>query len=163
MTLYEMTKKYSSGKGVDTMWKTVEVISRAVESGMPADQKEKLMRDVYNIISTGHYNEDFAHEDVAKMYYVDKNGDKHQAPYWTDSAVRAIYDSVSDEIPDYNEWDFYVVMNMRKSDDWCMLAKWFPNATDEEMNQKIVDDAMNWLNDEDWPTKTKVWDYLSDR
>ena len=158
-----MTKMYSSGKGEGVMWETVKVISKAVEESFPKEKKEKLMRDVYNIMSTGHYNEDFAREDIAKMYYEDKNGDKHQAPYWPEESVRAIFDEYSDDIPDYNFWDFYVTMNMIKSDNWCMLTRWFPSSTEQDMNEKIAEMSTNWLKDEDWPTKTKIWDYLSGR
>ena len=97
------------------------------------------------------------------MYYTDKNGNKHTAPYWPEPAVRAIFDQYADEIPEYNFWDFYTVMNMIKSDYWCMLVKWFPGATDEDMNHKITEMAINWLKDDDWPSDTKIWDYLSER
>ena len=158
-----MTKMYSAGKGEGTMWESIKVISKAVEESFPQDKKEKLMRDVYNIMSTGHYNEDFAKEDIAKMYYEDKNGNKHQAPYWPEDAVRSIYDEYSDDISDYNFWDFAVTMNMIKSDNWCMLSRWFPGSTDGDMNEKIAEMSVNWLKDEDWPTKTKIWDYVSGR
>ena len=158
-----MTKRYSTGKGENTMWESVKVISRFVEDGLSEEMKEKLMREVYNIISTGHYNAEFAKEDISNMYYTDKNGNKHQAPYWPEDAVKSLYDQYSDEIPDYNFWDYYVTMNMLASDNWCMLAKWFPNASDSEMNEKLAEMSENWLKDEDWPTKTKIWDYLSSR
>ena len=121
------------------------------------------MRDVYGVMSTGHYNEQFAREDVSKMYYMDRSGKRHDAPYWTESAVRAIYDKHINEIPDYNFWDFYVTMNMVASDSWCMLAKWFPNGTQDDMNERITEMSINWLSDDDWPNETKVWDYVSDR
>ena len=158
-----MTKKYSSGKGEGTMWKSVEVISRAVEDVFPADKKEKLMRDVYNIISTGHYNEDFAKEDISKMFYTDSNDNKHNAPYWPEEAVKEIYDQYSDDIPDYNFYDFLVTMNMIASDNWRMLEKWFPGVSESEMNKRIAEMSVNWLDDEDWPTTTKIWDYVSKR
>ena len=161
MTLYELTKKYSTGKGEDTMWKTLAVVSKELEDALPAEKKAKLMREVYSIISTGHYNEEFANNDISKMYYIDKNGDQHDAPYWPESAVHSIYEKYKEEIPDYNCWDFAVTMNMIASDNWCMIKKWFPEISEADMNGKITEMVINWLKDPDWPTTTKIWDYLN--
>ena len=161
MTLYELTKKYGEGKGEDMMWKTVHIISDAVESNMDEHAKNHLIRSVFGAMSDKHYTEELAHGDVAGMYYIDANGDEHRAPYWPADDVRAIYDDNRDKIPGYNFWDFYVTMNMLASDSWCMLKKWFPGADESDMTEKITEMAVNWLSDEDWPTKTKIWDYLS--
>lgn len=43
-----------------------------------------------------------------------------------------------------------------------MLRKWFPSATDKELEQKVVESTVNWLNDDDNPYGTaKVWGYLN--
>lgn len=163
MTLYELTKKYSSGNGEDMMWKTVRIVSDAVESSMDEHAKNALMRKVFGAMSDKHYNEELAKADVAKMYYTDADGEKHQATYWPEEAVKPIYENIREEIPDYNFWDFYVVMNMRKSDEWETLKRWFPNYNNAELDEKVTELAVSWLKDEDWPTKTKIWDYLSAR
>ena len=161
MNLYEITKTFGQGKGEDLMWKSVEVISRAVEEDMPEDKKAQLMRDVYNVVSSGHYNEQFAREDIAKMYYVDKDGKEHDAPFWPEPAIKELYESCKDKISEYNFWDFAVTLTMVASDNWCMLMSWFPDITDAERNAKFVQMAINWLSDDDWPTDTKIWDYLN--
>lgn len=163
MTLYELTKKYGEGKGEGMMWKAVHVISDAVDSGMDEYERKSLMKKVYGLMSDGHYNEETAHDDVSVMYYTDTDGKLHQAPYWPEEAVRNIYGAVREEIPDYNFWDFYVTMNMVASDNWCLFKRWFRGIGDVELNEKITDAAIVWLKDEDWPTKTKIWDYLSSR
>ncbi len=163
MTLYELTKKYGEGKGEDMMWKTVHIISDAVESGMDDAHKAALMRKVYGVMSDGHYNEESAREDVAKMFYLDADGERHDAPYWPEESVKAIYDGIRNKIPDYNFWDFYTTMSMIASDNWCMLKRWFPGADTSDMNERIAEMSLAWLNDDDWPTKTKIWDYLSGR
>ena len=164
MNLYDFTKKYGSGKGEGTMWSTVRVISDAVEKDMSEAAKKKLMRHLYKVMSDGHYNEEFAKEDVAKMYYTDANGEGRFAPYWTDEQVASVYESVHSSIPkEYNMWDFYVALQMQKSDLCPMYRKWFPNATPEEMDKKFIDSAVNWLNDPDNPYgTTKVWSYLNE-
>ena len=143
------------------MWESVETISRFVDKYMSDEEKEKLMRDVYNVVSDGHYNPEFAKEDIAKMYYKDKNGNKHYAPYWPEPAVRSIYERHASEMPGYNFYDFEVTMNMIASDNWCMLTKWFPGISSDEMNEKVTEMAISWLRDDDWPTGTKIWDYLN--
>ena len=162
MNLYELTKKYGAGKGEGMMWKTVATISEAVDEEMPEAAKHALMRKVYGDMSGGHYNDEFAQEDIAKMYYTDRKGDRHQAPYWPSSAVREIYETVKNDIRPYTPCDFEVTMNMVASDNWPMLERWFPNMTSEERNEKTVEMAVNFLNDPD--TKhpdSKIWNYLN--
>lgn len=163
MTLYDLTKKYGEGKGEGTMWKTLALVSDAIENSMEPSAKHKLMRSVYGAISNGHYNDAFAKEDIAKMYYVDDAGRQHNAPYWTDEQMGEVYEKVKASLPSaYNACDFAVTMNMIKSDNCALLHKWFPNATQEEMDAKLVDLAVNWLNDSDNPLgDAKIWRYLN--
>ena len=164
MNLYEFTRKYSSGNGEAVMWKTVAIISDAVEKHMSEADKYALMRRMYGAMSNGHYNEDFAREDIAKMYYVGDDGKRHYAPYWGDEALLSIYEEYKDEIPDYNQWDWMVTMNMIKSDTCHLVSDWFPDITESERNQKFVQLSLNWLHDEDNPFgKSKVWGYLNSK
>ena len=106
-------------------------------------------------------NEEFAEEDIKKMYYIDRNGARHDAPYWPASAVREIYDSVKAEIKPYNACDFYVTMNMVASDNWALLERWFPGMSAEDRNRRTVELAVNWLNDPDSQhAENKIWQYL---
>ena len=163
MTLYELTKKYGEGKGDATMWRAVQSVSDAIEGMMDESAKSKMMRSIYGGMSNYHYNEEYAKDDVEKMYYEDDNGNKHYAPYWTEQQVKEVYDKYKSEIPEeYNYWDFYVALQMQKSDLCPLLRRWFPNATDEQMQQKIVESTVNWLNDDDNPYGThKVWGYVN--
>ena len=96
------------------------------------------------------------------MYYVGTDGKKHYAPYWTEDQVKEVYDSVKADIKAYNMWDFFVTLNMIKSDNCPLMGRWFPDATQEVMDKKFVDLAVNWLRDEDyrWPNE-KIWHYLN--
>ena len=163
MTLYDLTKKYGEGKGEEMMWKTVRVISDSVEDEMDEHARHDLIRKVYGAMSDHHYNEDLARQDVAGMFYIDGDGREHPAPYWPEDAVKGIYEDVRANIVGYNFWDFYVTMNMIASDNWCMLKRWFPRHEAAEMNERIAEMAVVWLKDDDWPGKTKIWDYLSSR
>ena len=161
MTLYELIKMYGTGNGEGMMWKTVESISKAIENSMPEDMKNEMLRDVYGDMSGKHFNEQLAEEDIEKMYYVDRNGTKHSAPYWPEEAVHEIYNSVKNEIKPYNFPDFLVTMNMIASDNWPLLEKWFPGMREDDRNQKTVEMAVNWLKDPDAKNpETKIWDYM---
>lgn len=162
MTLYELTKKYGEGKGEGAMWSTLSLVSDAIENTMTAPEKNALIRKVYGIMSGKHYNEDFAREDIAKMYYKDDDGEKHYAPYWPDAALRSLYNEHKDEIPDYNCWDWMVTMSMIKSDNCGVLSEWFPDDDDDMRNERIVRLALNWLQDEDNPFgASKIWCYFN--
>ena len=164
MNLYELTKTYGSGKGEGMMWKAVEIISEAVDKSMPEPARNNLMRKIYGEMSGGHYNETFADEDISKMYYIDKSGNKHAAPYWPTNAVHEIYETVKGQIQPYNCWDFAVTLNMIASDTWPLLEKWFPDMTTEERNAKTTELAVNWLRDVDNPFgDSKVWCYFNSK
>lgn len=160
-SLYELIKTYGTGKGEATMWKSVKVISDSVEKHMDEDARDELNRHIFAEMSGGHYDQHFAMEDVRCMYYTDESGEKHYAPYWTPEQVSGVYEKVKREIPEYNMWDFYVTLQMVKADNCPMLKRWFPEAPEEEMTQRVVELAVNWLKDEDWAGSTKIWDYLN--
>lgn len=163
MTLYEMTKKYGEGKGEDMMWSTLKTVSDAVEDSMDEKAKQCMMRDLYGQMSGHHYDRDYALADVEKMHYTDAAGVKHSAPYWSEAQVREVYELVKKDIPAaYTFWDFYVTLQMTKSDCDSLVKKWYPNATQDEVDRKLVDLAVNWLNDKDNPYGDhKIWGYLS--
>ena len=162
MTLYELTKTYGDGKGESMMWATVKHISDAVEESMDAKSRHDLKKGIYAMMVGGHYDRDYAIQDTAKMYYKDKSGNRHAAPYWTEQQVREIYEQISGEIPEYNFWDFFVALNMIKSDYCPLLDKWFPGIAPEEKDERFVELTLNWLKDEDNPYgSSKIWSYLN--
>ena len=164
MTLYDLTKKYGDGKGEGTMWSTLSLVSDAIETTMTPSEKNALVRKVYGVMSGKHYNEDFAREDIAKMHFTDEDGVKHYAPYWSDAALRSLYEEHKAEIPDYNCWDWAVTMNMIKSDYCLLLGSWFPDDDDDMRNERIVELALNWLRDEDNPFgQSKAWCYFNSK
>ena len=144
------------------MWDTLRIVSDAIEAKMSDKDKAELNAKIYGMLSGGHFDEEHAMEAVSKMYYTDKDGAKRYAPYWTIPQVEEVYESVKEEIPEaYNEWDFFVVMQMQKADLCPLFQKWWPNATPEQMDEKFAQSAVNWLNDEDNPYgEKKAWGYL---
>ena len=162
MNIYDLTKKYGTGQGEGAMWKTIEVISDAIERTMPESDQDALARKVYGVISGEHYNEEFAREDIAKMYYTTPGGEKVYAPYWSEESLRTLYKRYKDQIPGYNCWDWMVTMSMMKSDYCPLIMAWFPGIGEDERNEKIVQLAINWLKDDDSPfAGRKPWGYLN--
>ncbi|MBO4718954.1 MAG: hypothetical protein J5658_03670 [Prevotella sp.] len=144
------------------MWKTVSVVSQSVESGMPPEERDRLKKKIYAMLSGGHYEKEFAMETVDGMYYIDKAGNEHRAPFWDTDTILNIYEDVKNKIPNYNCWDFYVALNMVASDNWCLLNKWFPEMDDEERDAKMVEMTVNWLDDPDNPFgNEKAWGYFN--
>ena len=162
MTIFELIKKYGRNRGEDVMWQSTEMISELLEKHLTDQELSKAKRKIYEIMAGGHYNKEFADEQMTKMYYINNNGIKRNAPYWTEEEVMQVYESVKNSIPEYNFYDFEVTLNMIKSDNCQMLKKWFPNEGKEERTQRFITMAVNWLKDEDNPFGTcKIWGYFN--
>ena len=96
------------------------------------------------------------------MVFEDDNDVEHRAPYFTMGKAQEIYETVKDEIKPYNQWDFAVVLNMIYSDNYNLLMKWFPEDSEEQLMDKMVDLAVNWLRDDDNPYgHCKAWGYFN--
>ena len=162
MDVYNILKEGLRGEGSDKMWCITRILSDAIDNYVPEKQKESLKTKIYYSINGGHFDRDFADKAIMRMYYVAPNGMKHSAPYWEETEVKVLYEQVKAKIPHYNFFDFEVTLNMVKSDNYNKLKKWFPQATDSELQEKIVEEAVNYLDDEDNPYgNEKIWKYLN--
>jgi hypothetical protein len=162
MDVLSILKDSLGNEGSDKMWCITKILSENIEKFVPEKQKESLMSQIYYSVNGGHFNKDFAEKAISKMYYVDINKTKLHAPYWAEPEVRTIYNSVKDRIPGYNFYDFEVTLNMVKSDNCNKLKRWFPDATQEELLDKLIEEAINYLDDADNPYGTeKIWMYLN--
>lgn len=142
----EVIKKYG---GSD---KSMEILCHKLKEYVPENEWCKLAKDIYEESQGKHFDEQFAKQQISKMYYTE-NGTRHYAPYWS----YGIYDNQRRRLLyPYNKWDFDVALNMIKSDNYLMLKQWFPN---EDIDGKIVEMTINWLNDED-NTDGKIWKYF---
>lgn len=163
MTIKELIKKYGEGKGTDTMWKSVDIISDMLDKKLTAEEKADFERYMYALMQGPHYDEHFAKEQVQKMFYTDPKGVKHQAPYWTDEQVKQVYTAYKSGIePTTSFWDFYVALNMVKSDNCNLFRLWWPDAEETLLTQKVAEATVNWLNDEDNPLgEGRTWKYFN--
>lgn len=162
MTLIELIKKYGANKGEDTMWASVELLSKTLQDKLTDAEFTELKKRMHYIMVGGHYDKEFAELQIPKMYYEDTDGTKHYAPYWTEDEVRTLYSEVKGKIEDYNFYDFEVALNMIKSDYCPLLKRWFPDESKEDHIRRLVALTVNWLSDEDNPFGTeKVWLYFN--
>lgn len=162
-TIEQIIKAHYADKGEAVMWESTKIISDAVEASMPEEAKESLKKDIYELMCGWHFNEAFAKQAVSKMYYTDERGEKMYAPYWTEQAVREIYEGVKDKIPAYNFWDFFVTMHSIASDNHALLIEWFPDEDMADREKRYVKMTVNWLADEDNPygPGKKAWGYFN--
>lgn len=162
MDIYNILKEGLRGEGSDKMWCTTKILSDAIEEYVPEKQREVIKTKVYYSTFGGHFNKDFADSAISKFYYIDSTGIKREAPYWTESELKPLYDEVRNKIPAYNFYDFVVTMNMVKSDNYLKLKKWFPDDDEVELVEKMLEETVNWLDDEDNPYHNeKIWKYLN--
>lgn len=161
MTFNELINKYVSDTDTKQMQQITCIVSDFIEKE-DCDTKNILLKKVFGVVGKGHFDENFAKHQISDMYYVDTSGVKHYAPYWTDGDLRTIYEPLKEQVKPYNFYDFMVVMNMMGSDQILKLKKWFPDATQDELLDKLVEESINWLNDEDNPFgDTKAWSYFN--
>ena len=163
MNTKELIKKYGEGKGEATMWKSVDLISEMLDEKLTPEEMDCLEKKMYALMQGEHYDEYFAKKQVEQMFYTDLQGVKRYAPYWTDDDVKQVYAVYRNKIKsDANFWDFYVALNMTKSDNCILFHSWWPDADVSVMTQKVAEATVNWLNDEDSPQgEARVWRYFN--
>ena len=163
MELKNYIKENKNKLTQDKLEKIVCMLAGVIDNHVD-DHVDKMKRKVWCIISDGHYNEEFALEDVRKMYY-ELNEVKHYAPYWDLEFVKELYNSSKGEytiLNDYNVYDFYVTINMIKSDNYKLYKTRFRNYSESDINRIFLEDTINWLDDADNPYGTsKIWKYLN--
>ncbi len=161
MNLAELIEKYQSNATSEQMLAVTKIIGEFVGKHAKEEDLCKLYKEIYGIVGNGHFNAYFAEAQIAKMSFEDAEGVEHRAPYYTTAKMQEIYETVKDEIRPYNQWDFSVVLNMVYSDNYNLMKKWFPEESEEQLLDRFVDLAVNWLEDEDNPYGTcKAWGYF---
>lgn len=151
--IYEIISKYGKGKGEDVMWKSTKAISDFLEPMKETNKHDYwcLMREVYGIMSNGHYNEEFAIHDVGEIEYTNRKGEKKEGAYWTVEQVEEATKGMSFH-SSINKWDKWVAFNIMRSD----LCK------DMEDADILKAAYAFFFKDEDWGNNstTKIWDYM---
>lgn len=151
MELYELIEKYGKGKGEAVMWESTKLVSDFIKPMKETNKKEywRLMREVYGLMSGGHYNEEFAMHDVSQIEYTDKEGKSHKGAYWTCGQIEDATKGMT--FPSgTTKYDKFVAFNSFWADTCKVL-------TDEQILQAAY---QFYFADEDFPKeKNKVWLY----
>lgn len=162
MNLVELITKYQADATPEQMVQVTKIIGKFVAMHAEEDDLLKLHKEIYGVVGNGHFNDFFAEAQIKKMVFEDNKEVEHRAPYYTAAKTQEIYETVKDEIRPYNQWDFAVVLNMIYSDNYNLIMKWFPEDSEEQLMDKMVDLAVNWLRDDDNPYgHCKAWGYFN--
>ena len=160
-TVDTIFKQYGYDKQSQVMRNAITLLSTCLSDVLTEEQQCKIVKDLYALFVGDHYNEAFADDQVSKMYY-EKDGSKYNGPFLNKDLILNKYREIRNTIPAYNEWDFYVTVQMIYSDNYNIIHEWFSNISEEDFNQKIYQLATNWLNDKDNPFgNSKIWCYFN--
>lgn len=161
--MYKKILEEGKAKGVTSekmMWQgidDVEALLCTIKEEHP-DQYWSFLRRTHERMFGHHYNQSFAEWRISQMHYKDKANNVHYAPHWTADQQKSAYESVKSKLPaTYNMFDFAVTLEMIYSDDICMYRSWWPDATEAQLEGKVIESAINYLNDDDDPDG-KIWD-----
>ena len=161
MNYYELIKKYATGKGEKAMWAATKRVSDFLENIKEEQESHywRFIKDTYADMCGPHFNEEFGEWQIEQMFYKDNMGMPHHAPNWTKEQYRASYEQYKGKLKDssYTCWDWAVAIEMMYTDNHCLLKKWFPSATDEELKNKAIEMALVYLNDDDDAEDGKIW------
>lgn len=132
------------------MWEEVECISNLIES--LRDEHPRLywdfMRKQYGSMFDRHYGKQFADHDVSMIIYTDRDGERRDGCHWTADEIERATSGMA--FPEgTTKWDKYVAFNSAYAD-FCKIM------SDEEV---LRVGYSFFFADEDWPSRTKVWDY----
>ena len=100
---------------------------------------------------------------VCSMYHTKANGIVCRGEVFTVEDAKAIYDKhVRNINREITYWDVYVAVNAQYHDYVRLYQDWFPNLTEEQLDEKVIYSAINfWFKDEDAGTG-KVWNYFKE-
>ena len=131
-----------------------------------AESRTQKIIDMLELLGncSNPYSYEYTKKDVEKMYVETSTGNLH-APFYTLEETTDVYNKLkksNDILSHYNEYDFYVTMNMIATDNHNLYKKRFPNYGKEMITELYIEDALNWLDDKDNPYGTsKIWKYLN--
>lgn len=134
-----------------TMWESIDAFSELLEELKEAHPQLywDFMRKQHGIMFHNHYDEAFAMWDVSQMHSSNKAGEKKEGAHWTCEQIEVATAGL--RFPaGTTKWDKFVAFNAAFHDFW--------KDFDEANIIKIGHDF--YFADEDWPSETKIWEYM---
>ena len=123
----------------------------AVAAGVEKEDKCELINGMWSLAFNGQTARcNDRHQIEAEMFGLYKS---------QIDADFGLYKSQRDGF-DVTMWDVYVALNAQYHDNIDLYEKWFSNANDSEIEEKIIEATIaNWFEDED-ASSDKVWEYF---
>lgn len=117
-----------------------------------------FIKKTHKAIFGAHYNEGFGEWRISQMHFKDKAGVEHKSPHWHKEDYKVVYEANKSKLKNqkYTCWDLAVTIEMIYSDNICLYRSWWPDATQEQLEEKVVEAALNYLNDDD-DMEGKIW------
>ncbi len=160
MDFVELIQKYQEGTTPEQMLEVTKTIGKFVAAHATETELCHLCKDIYGIVSDGHYDRHFADEAIGNMWYEEEDGKRHHAPFFTDEEVAEVFRLNKDDISDYTIYDLAVTMNMLRSDNNKFLEKYA--RSEDEKKEMVSCMAVEYLQDPDAPYPTqKIWRYIN--
>lgn len=79
---------------------------------------------------------------MSEIYYTDKYGIKHFAPYWGKTLAQHAYNKVYKKLNGLSFDDFYKVLNYKTAKYYIVLMAFYPKISDNKLFYTIVDDII---------------------
>lgn len=135
-----------------TMWESIDSFSDLLEE---LEESHPIlywsfMRKQQGIMYHNHYDEEYAKYDVDQIHYTTKTGEKKYGAHWTVDQIEVATAGMRFPVGT-TKWDKYVAFNSAFAD----FCKDFDDASILKIGHAF------YFADEDWPTDTKIWDYMS--
>ena len=164
MGMYKAMVEEARKRGLSTekvMWDSVDEVD-AMLCMLEKEHPELYWRFIkrsHKAIFGPHYNEDFGEWRISQMHYRDKNGMEHRSPHWYKEDYKKVYEAYKSRLknPKYTCWDMAVTLEMLFSDNICLYRGWWPQATQDQLEEKVLEAAINYLNDDD-DLEGKIWE-----
>ena len=135
------------------------------EQGQRFNDRQVINQEMFGIYSAMRNGFDVinATYQVCSMYHTKANGIVCRGEVFTVEDAKAIYDKhVRNINREITYWDVYVAVNAQYHDYVRLYQDWFPNLTEEQLDEKVIYSAINfWFKDEDAGTG-KVWNYFKE-
>lgn len=156
MGYYKEMIEQARSRGVTSeqvMWGSIEEFDKMlcqIKESDPALYWDFIHKQ-HKALYKGHYDEEFAKYDMQQVYYINKQGEKTNKPYWT-------VEQVEEATKGYNfpngttKWDKWVAFNVFRSD----TMKSLPDDLALKAGWEFFFDDIDFKKE----GTTKIWDYV---
>lgn len=156
MGYYREMIEQARSRGVTSeqvMWGSIEEFDKMlcqIKENDPALYWDFIHKQ-HKALYKGHYDEEFAKYDMQQVYYINKQGEKTNKPYWT-------VEQVEEATKGYNfpngttKWDKWVAFNVFRSD----TMKSLPDDLALKAGWEFFFDDIDFKKE----GTTKIWDYV---